>query len=54
MSEDTWQKVENRRKLKEIVVSATTRQQKKQAEDQYRAKDKDVKTSCIQDKRNCK
>ena len=45
MSEDTWQKVEDRRKLKERVVSATTRQQKKQVEDQCRAKMKLCRTA---------
>ena len=52
MYEDSWQEVEERQKLQERVVSARTEKQRKQVEDQHRAKDKDVKTSCKQEKRN--
>ena len=52
MSDDTWNKVEERRKCKEKVLKATTRQQTKQAQNIYQDKDKEVKKGCKQDKRN--
>ncbi|CAC5416958.1 unnamed protein product [Mytilus coruscus] len=52
MSDDTWVKVEERRKAKEKVLNATTRQQKRQTQDLYREKDKEVKKNCKQDKRD--
>ncbi|CAG2247382.1 unnamed protein product [Mytilus edulis] len=52
MSDNTWVKVEERRKAKEKVLNATTRQQKRQTQDLYREKDKEVKKNCKQDKRN--
>ncbi|VDI73809.1 Hypothetical predicted protein [Mytilus galloprovincialis] len=52
MSDNTWVKVEERRKAKENVLNATARQQKRQTHDLYREKDKEVKQNCKQDKRN--
>ena len=52
MSEETWQKVNHRRKLKEKGLNATTRQHKKLVKDQYSTADKEVKKRCKQNKRN--
>ena len=52
MSEETWQKVNHRRKLKQNGLNATTRQQKKLVKDQFSTADKVVKKNCKQDKRN--
>ncbi|CAG2251701.1 unnamed protein product [Mytilus edulis] len=52
MSDNTWVKVEERRIAKEKVLNATTRQQKRQTQDLYIEKDKEVKKNCKQDKRN--
>ncbi|CAG2212371.1 unnamed protein product [Mytilus edulis] len=52
MSDNTWVKVEERRKAKEKVLNAITRQQKRQTQDLYREKDKEVKKNCKQDKRD--
>ncbi|CAG2199180.1 unnamed protein product [Mytilus edulis] len=52
MSENTWKIVNERRQVKEKVLTAITRQQKKQTQEQYSNKDKEVKKSCKQDKRN--
>ncbi|CAG2187778.1 unnamed protein product [Mytilus edulis] len=52
MSENTWKIVNERRQVKEKVLTAITRQQKKQTQEQYSNKDTEVKKSCKQDKRN--
>ncbi|XP_071136997.1 uncharacterized protein [Mytilus edulis] len=52
MSENTWKIVNERRQVKEKVLTAITRQQKKQTQEQYNNKDKEVKKSCKQVKRN--
>ncbi|VDI60697.1 Hypothetical predicted protein [Mytilus galloprovincialis] len=52
MSDNTWVKVEERRIAKEKVLNATTRQQKRQTQDLYIEKDKEVKKNCKKDKRN--
>ncbi|CAG2240202.1 unnamed protein product [Mytilus edulis] len=52
MSDNTWVKVEERRKAKEKVLNAITRQQKRQTQDLYREIDKEVKKNCKQDKRD--
>ncbi|XP_071171115.1 craniofacial development protein 2-like [Mytilus edulis] len=52
MSENTWKIVNERLQVKEKVLTAITRQQKKQTQEQYSNKDKEVKETCKQDKRN--
>lgn len=51
MSDETWFKVNERRAIKEKLMNATTRQEKKTIQDLYSTKDKEVKKSCKQDKR---
>ena len=51
-SDEIWIKVEERRKAKEKVLDATTRQQKRQTQDLYREKDKGVKKIYKHDKRD--
>ena len=52
ISDDTWNKVEERKKCKEKCLTATTRQQTRQAQALYNDKDKEVKKGCKQDKRD--
>jgi hypothetical protein len=51
ISSDTWNKMDERRKLKEKLNQAVTRQQKRQAQREYSEKDMEVKRSCKNDKR---
>jgi hypothetical protein len=51
MSDETWFKVNERKAIKEKLMNATTRQQKKTLQDLYSTKDEEVKKSCKQDKR---
>ena len=51
MSGDTWNKIEERRILKEKVLTSKTRQQTKEAQDRYDDKDKEVKKVCKGDKK---
>ena len=44
-------KMDERRKLKEKLNQAVTRQQKRQAQREYSEKDREVKRSCKNDKR---
>ena len=43
ISDDTWNKIEERRILKEKILASKTRQQTKEAQDRYNDKDKEVK-----------
>jgi ABC-type xylose transport system substrate-binding protein len=43
MSDETWFKVNVRRAIKEKLMNATTRQEKKTLQDLYSTKDKEVK-----------
>lgn len=52
MSDQTWDTISERREIKEKLMSAKTRQQKKNLQDLYSAKDREVKKSCKRDKRN--
>ncbi|XP_078580636.1 uncharacterized protein LOC144864435 [Branchiostoma floridae x Branchiostoma japonicum] len=51
MSEGTWEKVEERRKLKANIENCRTRNQKANAMKQYNSADRKVKKSCRRDKR---
>ncbi|XP_078603943.1 uncharacterized protein LOC144877771 [Branchiostoma floridae x Branchiostoma japonicum] len=51
MSDDTWEKVEERRKLKANIDNCRTRNQKANAMKQYNSADRKVKKSCRRDKR---
>ena len=51
MSDNTWNKINERRKCKEQLLNATTRQQTRQAQELYNNKDKEVKKGCRDDKR---
>ena len=51
ISDDTWNKIEERRILKEKVLASKTRQQTKEAQDRYNDKDKEVKKGCKGDKK---
>jgi hypothetical protein len=54
MSDETWFKVNEKRAIKEKLMNATTRQQKKTLlQDFYSTKDKEAKKSYKQDKRKC-
>ncbi len=52
MSQGTWAKIEERKKTKESVNNAKTRQRKNEANKKYQEKDKEVKQHCRKDKRN--
>ncbi|XP_048726886.2 uncharacterized protein LOC125645429 [Ostrea edulis] len=52
MSQGTWAKIEERKRSKDIVNNAKTRQQKNEANRKYQEIDKEVKQHCRQDKRN--
>ena len=49
ISSDTWNKMDERRKLKEKLNQAVTMQQKRQAQREYSEKDREVKRSCKND-----
>jgi hypothetical protein len=51
MSDETWARVEERRQTKQKVLNATTRFQKRQAQDFYTRMDREVKKNCKKDKR---
>ena len=46
--EDIWQKVEQRREMKEKRLSPTTRHQKKQTQEQYTVHDNEEKIKDLQ------
>ena len=52
MSPGTWAKIEDRKKTKDSVNNAKTRQQKNEANKKYQEKDREVKQHCRKDKRN--
>ena len=51
ISDDTWNKIEERRIIKEKVLASKTRQQTEEAQDRYNDKDKEVKKGCKGDKK---
>ena len=51
ISEETWQKIEDRKRLKEGINQARTRQQKQTAATRYNEKAKEVKKQLRADKR---
>jgi hypothetical protein len=51
MSDEIWARVEERRQAKQKVLNATTRSQKRQAQDFYTRMDREVKKNCKKDKR---
>ena len=51
MSDDTWNKIKERKILKEKVLASKTRQQTKEAQERYNDKDKEVKKGCKGDKK---
>ena len=54
MSDETWFKVNERRAIKEKLMNATTRQQKKTLQDLYSTTDKEVKKSVNKMKELCR
>ena len=51
ISDDTWNKIEERRIIKEKVLASKTRQQTKEAQDRYNDKDKEENKGCKGDKK---
>ncbi|XP_058456753.1 craniofacial development protein 2-like [Malaya genurostris] len=51
ITDDTWQKIEERRDAKAAIDRARTREAKRQARQKYSALSKEVKRSCRRDKR---
>ena len=52
LSDETCRKIEDRRKAKQILNDARTRQGKREANRYYNEKNREVKKSCRKDKRN--
>ena len=52
LSDETYRKIEDRRKAKQILNDARTRQGKREANRYYNEKNREVKKSCRKDKRN--
>ena len=52
LSEETYRKIEERRKAKQILNDARTRQGKREANRYYNEKNREVKKSCRRDKTN--
>jgi len=52
VSDETYRKIEERRKAKQILNDARTRQGKREAIRYYNEKNREVKKSCRRDKRN--
>ena len=52
ISEESWKKVEERKKLKQEINQARTRQQKQLASDKYKEAANDLKKALMKDKRS--